>query len=634
MKNCPNCGTEISDNALFCNNCGTKIDQTNEAEAASSQAQPQLPSEEVKQEEAEAAPAAAPEAAPVAAAPAKKKSPVLPIVLCCSAAAVVLAAAGSSVYLLKFVPEKKYNEAAAAFEEGNYEAAASEFEAVGAYKNAKDRAAEANAAGHYANGKKAFDEGDYEKAKTEFEAAGNYDSAEYYAEQSELGIHYAKGVYLSSYGDKEKAVEELTLAESFKDAKQLAGKILIELGDKAAEAEDYAKAATYWSKAEFYDIVPDRDEPFIYGLGLKAMNEKDYKTAIGHFERIFEFKDAHMQECECYYQLAEQEYAAGNLEKAEEYYVKCEMRHEGSYYKHEEVCETLGLAALEKKDYDKAAKYLEKAKNYSKEAKEKGKEAFYYKASECLDSKNYTDAAKFFELADDFKDAKAKAKECNYQAAIAEIIEKDFDDAKDYLAGLGKYKSAQDLINVCNAEISYENDQISKAANYYAKVSKKLKINGFDVQGRRAAISAELAFAKIAGDYTAKSNNTYVKNIKKTRRYTKWRKWYLTRTADDQYLSIEYTKNDDGTFDLSITASFAYFVNYSANKANVQTDDYDVSKTLTKLKKVPSKIKLDSYTTLVYKKGVFTIVYARNQKSGSSTNQFRATVKFKRDPAT
>lgn len=618
MKNCPKCGTEISDNALFCNNCGTKIEQKVESEAASEKAQPQLPSEEVKTAPAEPA------------APAEKKKRVLPAVLGCSATAAVLVAGGIAVYLSKSIPEKKYNEAAAAFEEGSYEVAASQFEAMGEYKDAKDRAAEANALFHYTNAMKAFDEGDYEKAKAEFDASGKYENSEKMSEEAERGIHYAKGVYYLAYGDKEQAVEELTLAKNFKDSDELAGKCLIELGDKYAEAEDYAKAATYWSRAEFFTSVPDRDEPFIYGLGIKAMDEKDYNIAIEEFARIPTYKDAHLKECDCYYQLAEKEYAAGNLEDAEKYYEKCEMRAQGSYEKHKEICKTLGLAALEKKDYDKAAMYLEKAAEYSDEAAEKGKEAFYLRAGEYFNSKNYREAAKLYKLAGNYKDSAALAKESNYQYGIESMAEGYFDTAKDFLAECGKYKSAQDLIRVCNAEIYYADGLVNQAVSTYAKVPKTLKINGFDIQGRKAMISAESTLAKAGGSYTAKSNNTYVKNIKKTKRYKKWKKWYLKRTVSDQTLEIEYSKNDDGTFDITFRASFVYFTNYSSNMANVETDYYDVTKTIEKVKTMPSKIKLDSYTTLVYKKGVFTLVYSRNKKSGSSTNQFRSTVKFKK----
>ncbi|MBP5774984.1 MAG: zinc-ribbon domain-containing protein [Clostridiales bacterium] len=631
MKNCPKCGTEISDNALFCNKCGTKIEQTEESEAASEKAQPQLLSEEAETENTpEAAAPEVPAAEAAHAAPAKKKSSKVPILIGCSAAAIVLAAGSIAVYQTRIVPERKYNEAAAALEEGNYEAAASQFEVMGEYKDAKERAREANALIHYTKAMNAFDAGDYAVAKTEFEAAGNYKDSEKMAEEAEIGTHYAQGVLYLAYGNKEKAAEELVLAKDFKDANELAGKCLIELGDKAAEEEDYEKAATYWSRAEFFTAVPDRDEPFIYGLGIKAMNEKDYNKAIEEFARIPTYKDAHLKECDCYYQLAEKEYAAGNLEDAEKYYEKCEMRAQGSYEKHKEICKTLGLAALEKKDYDKAAMYLEKAAEYSDEAAEKGKEAFYLRAGEYFNSKNYREAAKLYKLAGNYKDSAALAKESNYQYGIESMAEGYFDTAKDFLAECGKYKSAQDLIRVCNAEIYYADGLVNQAVSTYAKVPKTLKINGFDIQGRKAMISAESTLAKAGGSYTAKSNNTYVKNIKKTKRYKKWKKWYLKRTVSDQTLEIEYSKNDDGTFDITFRASFVYFTNYSSNMANVETDYYDVTKTIEKVKTMPSKIKLDSYTTLVYKKGVFTLVYSRNKKSGSSTNQFRSTVKFKK----
>ncbi|MBO4681104.1 MAG: hypothetical protein J5623_04315 [Clostridiales bacterium] len=664
MKTCPKCGAEFSDEVIYCRNCGTKVNQS--IEAASEEAQPQLPvngeneakaapedaSEPapepaaegdaalVKEPAAEAAPAEASaaatetpkaESAPEKAPAKKKKFPVVPVAIGGAALVAVAAVAGVAVNNLVVKPSKAYDAAVAAYESAEYEAAASQFEAMGDYKDSKDRAAECVTLMHYENGKRAFNDGDFDKAAEEFTAAGSYKDSAEMVKECVPASHYAKAMLLSSYGDKEKAVDELILAGDYKDSKRMIYNILVELGDKALEEKDFVKASDHYQNAKTYVDYTDEDKEKVirYGTAIKTFNEKNYKEAIRLFSKCNRYEESERYIAECYYQLGEEAYEKGNLQDAANYYGKTGEYVRKGYDKRKKVFYELGVKALEKKDYDKAADYLKAAGSYE-DAPEKGKEAFYFKGNKLFAEKDYGAAAEFFNLAGNFKDAKTKFKECSYQSGIYDITQKNFKNAKLWFEDIGNYKYTQDLVRICDAELAYEDEQISKAASLYAKVSKKLKISGFDVQGRKAAITAESAFAKVSGSWKATSNNTYVKYTQKTRRYKKWKKYYLTKLKDWQSLDISYTVNEDGTFNLDVSAEFYRFMNFAWSLNDVETDYMKVEKEFKNLKKMPSKFNMGSGVTIKYSKGKFTLVFSKKVKSGSSTTQYKATVKFKK----
>ena len=652
MKTCPKCGAEFSDEVIYCRNCGTNIDQSNEA--ASEEAQPHLPvKEENEAKEAPEGVAAVPaeaaaadsvgapetaaadttEAAPApAAAPAKKKKfPVVPVAIGGTALVAAAAAAIVAVNNIVIKPSKAYDKAVAAYEAADYEAAASQFEAMGDYKDSKDRAAECATLMHYENGKKAYNNGDFDKAAEEFTAAGSYKDSAEMVKECGLASHYAKAMLLSSYGDKEKAVDELILAGDYKDSKRMIYTILAELGDKATEEKDFLKASDYYQKAKTYvDYTnEDKEKVILYGTALKTFNEGKYLEALRLFDKCNRYEESERYIEECYFQLGEEAYAKGNLQDAATYYGKTGEYVRKGYDKRKKVFYELGIKALDQKDYDKAADYLKAAGSYE-DAAEKGKEAFYFKGNKLFADKDYGSAAGFFDLAGNFKDAKTKFKECRYQCGISDIAEKDFKNAKYWFEDLGNYKYTQDLVRVCDAELAYGEKQISKAASLYAKVSKKLKISGYDIQGRKAAVTTENTFAKASGIWKATSNNTFVKQTKRTRRYKKWKKWYLTRVISDQTIDVYYSVNDDGTFNLDIKAEYYRFLNFAWNQNDVETGYVDVEKEFNNLKKMPSKFNMGSGVTIKYSNGKYTLVFSKKVKSGSTKTQFKATVKFKK----
>ena len=287
------------------------------------------------------------------------------------------------------------------------------------------------------------------------------------------------------------------------------------------------------------------------------------------------------------------------------------------------------MECFNKKDYEHAEDYLGYAGNY-KDAAAKLREVYYYLGADELKRNLFDQATEHLQAAGNFKNAKTLLVQVSYEEGLEKLQNKAFADAKAYFLKCGKYKYAQDLARVCTAEIYYKDDRISAAAKQYKLVSPKVKVSEFDVQGRKAEVTKEASFAVYEGDWTPRSNSIYVKNTKKTRRYRKWKKWYFKSLVTDQSLEITCGKNDDGTYYATIEVSFMRFSNFSYNRDDLETNYHYIKRELDNLKTFPTSIKLENGVTLKYKKGVFTLSYAKNVKKGSTKTEFRSTVKFKK----
>lgn len=585
----------------------------------------------------------------------KKKFPFLPL------PAIIGIASGLVVLIVVIIiiataPARRYRKAIKAMENGDYNLAATEFEAVGNFKDAQERAAEAVARNHYEEGKKAFESGDYDLAKTEFAAAGDYLDAADMAKQSEYGVHYAQGMSFAGIGDYINAVEEFKLSGDFKDSAEQAKKCYYQLAEAAAaldsmdEAANYynlagnyqdasrkaseiyykcaekelamgntANAAKYFSLAGVYEDADQRAKEMFYKLGLEAYNKKDYDAAADYFKQARDYSDAATRANESYLATATIYLNKKDYDKAGRY-----LGLAGDYKAAQSLMIKTMQALVKAQDYDNARKL---ASNYS------GSDAAtwnnYIDGMIAFRSQDYLKAASLFKQAGDFLNSKEAYLNCNYNQGILYLKQGYFSEARASFVECGSYKFAKDLINVCDAEEEYSNDRISAASQLYSKVSKKadIKAYGFDVQGRKTFIANRLVLEKAKGNYNVKSNTISVKHVESDGYTDEKKSNYI---LDGQYLTFGFELNSKNTFDITITVYYARYRNYSYYNYEVSAEIVPVTIKRTNLTKMPSSLKIDDYTKLKFEKGVFTLVYAKNEKSGTAINQFRSTVNYKK----
>ena len=172
LINCPECGKEISDSAAQCIHCGYVLKPTVETK--------------------------------------KEKKPLSKKVIIAIAAVAVLVIALIVVLVIKnsVIPGKNYKLAEQALSSEDYDGAASQFAALGDYKDSADRVYEC----YYEKGKSLFAKQSYSAAIKAFEEAGNYRDATSQIEKAEAKIaeQEAEAARKAVIDNLKKASEECT----------------------------------------------------------------------------------------------------------------------------------------------------------------------------------------------------------------------------------------------------------------------------------------------------------------------------------------------------------------------------------------------------------------------------------------
>ena len=473
---------------------------------------------------------------------------------------------GVAYYLMNGSKTSRYNQAVNLYTAGNYQDAAKQFEKLGDYRDSKQRNAESLTLMHYTNGKLAFQSGEYAKAKEEYQAAGDYENAKLLAEECDRAANYADGESLASSGDLDKAIEAFKKSE-YMDFKDKISDLYVKKSDKALADGQSDQALEFAKTAGEYK---DSNEPVLscyYKMGEDAFAKNDLSHAVSYFTNAGEFKDA--------------------ADKAKS------------------INYTLGTEALDKKDYEKAAAYLKLAGDY-KDASTIGREAFYITGAKYYNEKNYVAASEYFKLAGSYKDAGTLYQASMFSNGILVLKDGKYDEAAEIFEACGNYNYAKDMVNVCLAEAYASAGKLTDAVSAYRRVSSKAKVAGFDVQGRKAFVSRWYNMAMICGDYNVMTNWIYCHN--------RTRGWTITGMIPNQAVSIKYSVNDDGTFNISGAVSWGRFLNCPANKANCKVDLHVSSFQYSHVKSFPTKIKLSGGAKLTYKNGKFTVSYSKKSK--------------------
>ena len=481
---------------------------------------------------------------------------------------------GVSYFLMHGSKTSKYNNAVNAYTAGNYEEAAKQFDKLGDYRDSKQRSAESLTRMHYENGKLAFASGDYDKAKEEYQAAGDYENAKLFAEESERASHYAKGESLGSSGDIDKAIEEFKKSE-YKDFKDKISDLYIKKSDKALADGQSEQALEFAKTAAEYK---DSEEPVLscyYKMGEDAFAKNDLRHAVSYFVDAEDFKDARDKAKSIYY--------------------------------------TLGTDALNKKDYENAATFLKLAGDF-KDASTIAKEAFYITGMNRYKEKNYAAASEFFKLAGTYKDAKNYYLASTYVNGLSLLKALKYDEAVECYQACGSYKFSKDMVNVCLAEAQLAAGELYNAVATYKKVSSKAKISGFDIQGRKNFVSRWYTMDRICGDYMVTSNFIQVRKTWTSPGMKHIRGWTLKGIRPDQGISIKYSANTDGTFNITGAVSWCRILNYATVEANVRTETHVSKFQFAHVKKFPTTIKLSGGAKLTYKNGQFKVSYYKKNK--------------------
>ena len=368
---------------------------------------------------------------------------------------------------------------------------------------------------HYEKGMTAYESGNYEAAVQEFTKSKRYENSDYMLELSRISLHYQNGSAALEDGDYALANSEFLAAGNYEDAVELA---------------HYAELGMHFAQGE------------------SLLESGAYADAIVEYSAADDFPGASDRMNEAYYDLATEQYEAGEYPASAESYSLS-----NGYLDSEEMIISIGNEILDNGDYASAAEVYA----YSSDERY----AAYAQAMELMSNGDYIDAVDGFSDAEDLFDAPERLIECRYNYGMGRLVSRDYSAATAYLRLVSGYADADTALLVASAENANESRDIVTAVNDYLQVPEDYTIEGFDVQARRAVFTsdASVQFAEVCGSYEAQSNDT---SVVSQGRYGSYGGWNLTEVVPDQTLNLS-CRYENGTYTLSCNVRFFVFTDYS-----------------------------------------------------------------------
>lgn len=245
------------------------------------------------------------------------------------------------------LPMVRYSMAEGALKAGNYLKASQRYEALGAYKDAPEKAVLAEKAYHYVTAQEAFDAGDFSAAHDEFLLAKDYEDASQMARTSVLAGYYRDGQAAVAAKDYPKAITLFTKAGTYQDAPERKKEAYNLNGEKLLSEKNYTEAAAFFAEAgnqakrlecgklltkngSYEDALPileslmesnsEAEQYFNYASGMHAMAQKHYEDASKYLDKAGTLLNAAEKKTESLFLLAEHCLHEGYLNKAKALY--------------------------------------------------------------------------------------------------------------------------------------------------------------------------------------------------------------------------------------------------------------------------------------------------------------------------
>ncbi len=283
------------------------------------------------------------------------------------AGAVLLGGGGWAIGNFVILPEMRYKDAIALYEEDEFQKAKSAFEDMDGYKDAEAMILACD----YGRAEAYFDDEKYEKAQKLFDKLGDYEDAQ----ERSLECRYAFAEQQLEEGSHYEALEAFKALRDYEDAAERVKECSYEIAKRLYDSGLYEEATVYLVDAYDYEGATDLFYLCKYDLGNTLMNDGDYTGAKDAFLSIKHYENAEELAEYCdnmisyenafslyeqgnYQEAAEKFEALGDFDDAEKKTEQCYFFHAIALYDEEqyeealEIFESLG-------DYDKAKEYAE-----------------------------------------------------------------------------------------------------------------------------------------------------------------------------------------------------------------------------------------------------------------------------------
>ena len=215
----------------------------------------------------------------------------------------------------------------------------------------------------------------------------------------------------------------------------------------------------------------------------------------------------------------------------------------------------------------------------------------------------------------------------NYDKGIQSLQLGKYQEAQALFESCGNYEYALDLVNVCKAEREFNAGNFNSAIALYSRVSERTEVPGFWVQRKKANISTRVSLVKLSGSYYPTSNKITMRKYKKKRFRGGW---HAVGIWSPQNVSLSYTENSDGTFNISGYVQFGRYTRFSKKRSAVGKEVCSYTINLRHVTRFPNSLKLAKGTTLTYKNGKFVVNYKKTSKSGKTKIVYKSVVTYKK----
>ncbi|MBO4681790.1 MAG: hypothetical protein J5623_07870 [Clostridiales bacterium] len=219
--------------------------------------------------------------------------------------------------------------------------------------------------------------------------------------------------------------------------------------------------------------------------------------------------------------------------------------------------------------------------------------------------------------------------ESRYSEGIEMLKNGKYLEAQAVFEKLGDYEYAKDLATVCQAENEFSKGNYNAAKSYYQAVSDKAETPGFPIQARKANLETRITLEKMTGNYYPSYNQITMDKYKK-KKVVGW--YHNIGTWGQQFLTISYTENEDGTFNVTGEVQFMRYTKYAKKKSDIKQGPYKLPIELKNITQFPEKIQLAKGVSLTYQHSVFHLSYSKTDtnKKAKTKVVYKSQVTYKR----